>query len=464
MKVSVISLGCKVNQAEGEDILAGFRNAGSVAARRGETSDVTVINTCTVTGEADRKSRKLIRKVVNKAATCGGFVIVTGCYAETDEEKLRQIPGVNLVVKQSEKDKLVRTVLREVASSPDRSVGVLAMTESPDSCSAFDNDGITRLGITGRNDGITRPLRDSDNTVSEDSRPISRSRAYLKIQDGCDNRCAYCIVPAARGRSRSIPPPAVAAKAEKLAAAGIKEIVLTGINIGKYPDLPGFIDRLLKTPNLARLRLSSIEPEDVTLELVGLLGEGNSSLDLRSRNLRNAASCLTKSYLCPHLHIPLQSGDDAILREMGRTYTSEEYAALVKRVRDACPGIAITTDVIVGLPGETEERFKNTIRFLEEVRPARLHVFKYSKRPGTPAATRKDQVPEKVKAERSEAVRGLGEKLAAEYRRESIGRELDVLVERASGNRMKGTSENYLSVSFDGESREVGRIVRVKLA
>lgn len=429
MNVSVISLGCKVNQAEGENILDGFRTEGFATASRRETADITVINTCTVTGEADRKSRKLIRKVVDKAATHGGFVIVTGCYAETDEERLSQIPGVKLVVKQSEKDSLVERVLGEVAHQRTRRVNFT--TERP--C----------------NDGITRSLRDSDNTVSEDSQLTPRSRVYLKIQDGCDNNCAYCIVPAARGRSRSVPLVGVEEKAVKLAAAGIKEIVLTGINIGKYPDLPGLIDRLLTIPDLARLRLSSIEPEDVTPELVGLLGQG---------------SRLTRAYLCPHLHIPLQSGDDATLREMGRTYTSEEYAAMVKKVRIACAGVAITTDVIVGLPGETEERFQNTIRFLEEVRPARLHVFRYSKRPGTPAAERKDRVPEKVKAERSEAVRELGEKLAEEYRRGFVGRELDVLVERASGNRMTGTSENYLSVSFDGEPRDVGRIVTVKLA
>ena len=430
MNVSVVSLGCKVNQAEGEDILAGFRNAGFAIASRGEPGDVTVINTCMVTGEADRKSRKLIRKVVNKAVVSGGFVVVTGCYAETDEEKLRQIPGVNLVVKQSEKDTLVERVLQlsEYYSSEEASADESRIAGS-------------RLAPTNQS-GLTR-------TICSESRPATRSRVYLKIQDGCNNRCAYCIVPTARGRSRSVPLAAVVAKAKNLTDAGIKEIVLTGINIGKYPNLPGLIDRLLVTPDLARLRLSSIEPEDVTSELIGLLRA-------ESRERRAA-------YLCPHLHIPLQSGDDKTLREMGRTYTSEEYAALVKRVRDACPGIAITTDVIVGLPGETEERFKNTIRFLEEVRPARLHVFKYSKRPGTQAAARKDQVSEKMKAERSEAVRGLGEKLAAEYRQEFVGRELDVLAEKASGNTLTGTSENYLSVSFDGESRDVGRIVRVKL-
>ncbi len=275
-------------------------------------------------------------------------------------------------------------------------------------------------------------------------------------QDGCDNNCAYCIVPAARGRSRSIPPSEAEAKANKLAAAGIKEIVLTGINIGKYPDLPGFIERLFIIPGLARLRLSSIEYEDVTPQLVELLGEFARQ---KTRRVNFA-----KAYLCPHLHIPLQSGDDATLREMGRNYTSEEYAELVARVRAACPEVAITTDVIVGLPGETDERFENTIRLLEQVRPSRLHVFKYSKRPGTPAAARKDQVSENIKAERSKAARALGEQLAAEYRQIFVGRDLDVLVEKVSGHSLTGTSENYLSVSFDGESRDIGRIVRVKPA
>lgn len=272
-----------------------------------------------MTKEADRKSRKLIRKVVDKTAR-GGLVIVTGCYAEIDEERLRQIPGVNLVVKQSEKDKLVEKVLWEVAS--------------PD------------LKGRGRNDGITRFLRDSDNNVSEDSRLTSRSRVYLKIQDGCNNDCTYCIVPAARGRSRSVPPPAAEAKAKKLIAAGVKEIILTGINIGKYPDLPGLIDQLLTIHDLARLRLSSIEPEDVTPELVGLLGEVARQRTRRvnfiterpqddASRLTSHASRLTSSYLCPHLHIPLQSGDDTILREMG----ADLYVGRIRSVSQTGEGL-----------------------------------------------------------------------------------------------------------------------------
>lgn len=435
MKASIISLGCKVNQSEGEEIAGRLAEAGVAKALRGEHADIIIVNTCTVTGEADRKSRKLIYQAVKKKNGPKAIVAVTGCYAEVAANALRDIPGVDLVVPQTEKDKLVEIVLSEVASVSSGSIGDLAMAESP------DTERVSCLSVSGLRSPVNR-----------------RHRAYLKVQDGCDNRCAYCIVPDARGKPRSVPEAEILTKAASFAASGTRELVLTGINIGKYGDLTGLIKRIYKMPGLERIRLSSIEPEDVTDELIEMLRKREPD-----SRLMPIASCLQGAYLCPHLHIPLQSDDDETLKRMRRRYTAAGYRKIIDKVRAACPGVAITTDVIVGFPGETDDEFRNTYRFLEKAELARLHVFKYSKRAGTPAADMPGQVPAKVKAERSEALRELSGRLEAGYRKMFIGRELDVLVEKASGNLLTGTSENYLTVSFEGEANQVGQIVRVRL-
>lgn len=435
MKASIISLGCKVNQSEGEEIAGRLAEAGVAKALRGEHADIIIVNTCTVTGEADRKSRKLIYQAVKKKNGPKAIVAVTGCYAEVAANALRDIPGVDLVVPQTEKDKLVEIVLSEVASVSSGSIGDLAMAESP------DTERVSCLSVSGLRSPVNR-----------------RHRAYLKVQDGCDNRCAYCIVPDARGKPRSVPEAEILTKAASFAASGTRELVLTGINIGKYGDLTGLIKRIYKMPGLERIRLSSIEPEDVTDELIEMLRKREPD-----SRLMPIASCLPGAYLCPHLHIPLQSDDDETLKRMRRRYTAAGYRKIIDKVRAACPGVAITTDVIVGFPGETDVEFRNTYRFLEKAELARLHVFKYSKRAGTPAADMQGQVTAKVKAERSEALRELSGRLEAGYRKMFIGRELDVLVEKASGNLLTGTSENYLTVSFEGEANQVGQIVRVRL-
>ncbi len=464
MKVSVISLGCKVNQSEGEDILNRFAASGFKQAGRTDLADIIVINTCTVTGEADRKSRKLIYQTVKKKAGPTAIVAVTGCYAETGGDSLRAIPGVDVVIAQHDKtlvfEQIVTHLGRHAPSLADRPVSFPAG---------------------------------------------SRTRAYLKIQDGCDNRCAYCVVPDARGGPRSLKEDEIIAKAASLAAGGTREIVLTGVNVGKYKTgkrhphlnpLPSreritttvpadpilgdgicnLIKKLLGTSGLARIRLSSIEPEDVTGGLIELLGERrphlnplpsrerNDVIDKISSRLTAYGSRLPGAYLCPHLHIPLQSGDDGTLRRMRRRYTAAEYLDIVERVRAACPDVAITTDVIVGFPGETDDEFRNTYRLIEKAGFAGLHVFRYSKRAGTPAAIMPDQTPAAIKAERSEALRELSGRLEAAYRKKFIGRELEVLVEKASGNRLTGTSENYLTVTFDGDKSQVGRMVKVRPA
>jgi threonylcarbamoyladenosine tRNA methylthiotransferase MtaB len=355
---------------------------------------------------------------------------VTGCYAGVAADTLRAIPGVDLVVPQAEKDGLVSLVLEIIGSNRPDEIATAQIVGAP------------------RND------------IKLDSQLTPRHRANLKVQDGCDNRCAYCIVPDARGKPVSLSEDQILAKAADLAAGGTREIILTGINLGKYRDLTGLIRKLQETPGLGRLRLSSIEPEDVTDEIMELL-------PLHFRICANTAFAQMQGMdsmgLCPHLHIPLQSGDDGVLRRMRRRYTAAGYLEIIKKARAACPDVAITTDVIVGFPGETDEELGNTYRFLEEAEFARLHVFKYSKRSGTPAADMPDQVPAQIKAERSEALRELSTRLEAAYRKRFIGRELEVLVEKASDGRLTGTSENYLTVTFEGKPELVGKLVRVRL-
>lgn len=497
MRFQVVTLGCKVNQTEGDDIAAALAAAGLEPAGRGQAADVIVVNTCTVTGEADRKSRKAVYQAVKRRAGAGSVVAVTGCYAAVAAEELAAIEGVAVVVGQADKSEVVAKVLSLCSLSASAPV-----TES-------------RISVLA-SQAVSPPLVSPPSRGRKDS---LRTRAFLKIQDGCNNRCSYCIVPDARGNPTSVPATSALSRAVALVDQGVKEIVLTGINVGKYSGeeykeyeeseeqedykdykeykeykeseeyeeykeyeeskenkehkehrenkehrehkenkehkehgehkeredkqqagltLAGLIGEILTTPGLARVRLSSIEPEDVSLELIGLFNDG----------------------LCPHLHIPLQSGDNRTLKRMGRRYTTGEFQRLVNSVRAACPDAAITTDLIVGFPGETDEEFANTLRFLEQIRPSRVHVFQYSKRPGTPAAEMPGQVAPQVKAARSAAARELADRLAAEYRASQAGREADVLVERVKEGVATGTTENYLSVSFPAAGASPGDIVR----
>ncbi len=492
MNFSVVSLGCKVNQSEGEDIAAGLSAAGLEPAGRGEAADVIIVNTCTVTGEADRKSRKAIYQAVKRRAGETALVVVTGCYASVAAADLAAIEGVSLVVGQAGKSGLVEQVVdharrearpREVASSPNTSL--LAMTEQRDIRSA--RSGAARASGSSNGDGSNRPdeiasFRSQRQTTSGTENQLRndrqnkgqeerRVRAYLKVQDGCDNRCAYCIVPDARGNPVSVPESEVLMRAGDLTGAGAREIILTGINVGKYGNRPAetatatnqprkdkatnlaeLIAKVLTVPDVARVRLSSIEPEDVTLDLIGFLADArNDSLESRNESI---------PYLCPHLHIPLQAGDNRTLKRMGRRYVTGEFQRLINSIRHANPDAAFTTDLIVGFPGETDEEFANTMRFLDAVRPARMHVFQYSRRAGTPAADMPDQVADSVKAARSRQAREAGERYAAEYRASFTGREVEVLVERVKDGVATGTTETYLAVSFDAADAKPGDIIR----
>jgi len=408
VKVYLRSLGCKLNQSEVEALARRFIAAGCQVVTDAEEADLCVVNTCAVTHIAARKSRRLIRRL--HRANPEACIVVTGCYAELFPHEVAKIEGVELVVGNADKERLVE-----------------------------------RLGIRGYGLGVTTPI----------PYPLffNRTRAFVKIQDGCNNRCAYCVIGLARGRERSRPPEEVLAEIGARVEAGCKEVVLTGVNIGAYgrdlgTSLGRLIEDILTKTAVPRLRLSSIEPWDFDPSLLRLWEDPR---------------------LCRHLHLPLQSGCDATLRRMRRRYTAAEYAELVERAREAIPDLALTTDVIVGFPGETEADFEESLRFVEKMGFARLHVFKYSARPGTPAATMPQQVPCEEKRRRSEAMMALARRGSEEFRRRFLGRTMEVLWERKERRRegrrriWSGLTDNYIRVWAESEADLANTITPAKL-
>ncbi|MDF9409288.1 tRNA (N(6)-L-threonylcarbamoyladenosine(37)-C(2))-methylthiotransferase MtaB [Pelotomaculum isophthalicicum JI] len=417
-RVAISTLGCKVNQYESAVLAGIFRDRGYHLVEFEEEADIYIINTCTVTHQGDRKSRQLIRRAAR--TNPGALIAVTGCYAQVSPEKVLAIPGVDLVVGTKDRTKLVELVeTAEKGLMPVNAVSNLA-----DDCEFEEMPAL--------------PLQE-------------RTRAFLKIQDGCNNYCTYCIVPYARGGLRSRRPEKILEIASALVAAGYKEIVLTGIHTGSYgQDLPGdvtlagLLNKLAGIQGLSRVRLSSIEPNDITLELVEILAGS--------------------PVFCRHLHVPLQSGDDLVLQKMGRRYTAWEYTRLVGVLRENIPGLGLTTDVMVGFPGETDECFDNTYRLLKKTSFSRLHVFKYSPRPGTPAAGFTGQVEPAVKEARSRKLIELGGTLAAGFAASLLGQVLEVLVERQYQEETglyEGLTDNYVRMIFSGCEQLIGSIVKV---
>jgi threonylcarbamoyladenosine tRNA methylthiotransferase MtaB len=410
MKVYLYSLGCKLNQSELESLACQFVQAGHTVVDTVREADLCVLNTCAVTHTAVGKSRQAIRRL--RRANSDAQLAVTGCYAQMWPQEIRELGSVDLIVGNEDKEQLVERVEKE-------------------------------LGIKGQGSAHAwAPFR--HRCAGSDSRipiPQARTRAFIKIQDGCDNHCTYCIVRVARGRQRSRPRRDVLAEVEARMAAGYQEVVLTGVHIGAYgrdsgrqgdESLWGLVQAILMRTNVRRLRLSSIEPWDLDPACLRLWED---------------------SRLCRHLHLPLQSGCDATLQRMGRSYTVGQFAALVEAARKAIPGVAITTDVMVGFPGESEAEFNESLRFVEAMGFARAHVFKYSARPGTPAATMPGQVPPLVKKARSRAMMEVGHYSAEAFRRAFLGHTLEVLWERQtkgseSGQKAlwSGLTGNYLRV------------------
>jgi threonylcarbamoyladenosine tRNA methylthiotransferase MtaB len=412
MRIAFTTLGCKINQFETDVLRRDFETRGNTIVPFDAEADVYIINTCSVTAKSDYQCRQAIRSAIRRGH--GAKVMVTGCYAETRPEELRRIPGVEHVYGNRDKDEIVDHILSTTASP-------------------------SGLKIHPSSHSSTKTLR-------------SRTRGFLKIQDGCDNHCSYCIVPLARGASRSVALREVLREFERLVQSGCPEVVLSGIHIGTYgsdlapgTNLTELLDILIAARANVRIRLSSIEPGEITQELVGFLGKG----------------------LCRHLHVPLQSGDDAILASMKRTYTSGFYRELLESIAKHVPGIALGADVMVGFPGEGEKEFQNTMQLVEQSPLTHLHVFSYSPRPGTSAADMKGPVPESVKKERSEALRKLGRKKNLQFRKMHEGAELDIVVEDkvdAITGLLTGLTDNYIRAHIYGlKTGHIGKKITVKI-
>ncbi|QAY66317.1 tRNA (N(6)-L-threonylcarbamoyladenosine(37)-C(2))-methylthiotransferase MtaB [Paenibacillus protaetiae] len=419
--VAFYTLGCKVNFYDTEAIWQLFKKEGYEQVDfETTTADVYLINTCHVTNTGDRKSRQIIRRAIRRNPDA--VVAVTGCYAQTSPAEILAIPGVDLVIGTQDRDKLMDFVAQIQA----------------------DRKPVNAV----RNIMKTREFEELDVPDFSD-----RTRAFLKIQEGCNNFCTFCIIPWSRGLSRSRDPQSVLEQAKQLVAAGYKEIVLTGIHTGGYGDdlenykLVNLLWDLDKIEGLERIRISSIEASQID----------DAMIDVLNRS----------SKMCRHLHIPLQAGEDTVLKRMRRKYTTAEFGAKIKRIREAMPGVAITTDIIVGFPGETDEMFEEGYRFMKELGFSEMHIFPYSKRTGTPAARMEDQVDEEVKNERVHRLIDLSEEMQLAYAQNYVGEVLEVIPERdqkaAAQGLLMGRADNYLQVLFEGDESLIGQLCRVKV-
>ena len=446
MKIAFITLGCKLNFAETATYERGFRDAGLEVVPWREKADIYLINTCSVTETSNKKSRGEIRKVhrINPDAR----IIVAGCYAQLRPDEIRAIPGVSRVFLASENSLVVSETLAAAGCCP------------PGTCPPPDtgrgrgpSPAMGGAGVSEAN-GVPRGTTTLPLTVFSAYSTSERTRAFLKIQDGCDNFCRYCTVPYARGRSRSVPLCEVVKAAEAIAAEGVKEVVLTGVNTGDYGrgTSDSFLD-LLKALNavegIERWRISSIEPNLITEEIVDWIASGTK--------------------FQPHFHIPLQQGTDEILARMGRKYTTVFFADRIAYIRKRMEGpgkpkVFFGIDVMAGLPGETEELFRQELAFLEQIRPAFIHVFPYSKRPGTPAATMPDQVPEPVKAERVARLEELCDRLHTEFVEANRGVRERVLFEsKEKDGTMSGYTGNYIRITRPYDAALVGKLTEVTI-
>jgi threonylcarbamoyladenosine tRNA methylthiotransferase MtaB len=415
--VAFQTLGCKVNSYDTEAIWNLFKKRGYTQVDFQDLADIYVINTCTVTDTGDKKSRQMIRRAIrrNPDAT----VVVTGCYAQMAPDEILEIPGVDLVIGTQHRDQIVD--LAERVMEEKKPFKLVSSVRSQ------------------------RDFEELDVPEFQE-----HTRAFLKIQEGCNNFCTFCIIPYSRGFIRSRKAENVMAQAKKLIEAGYKEIVLTGIHTGGYgDDLDGYAlsDLLVDLEQIAglqRIRISSIEASEIDDKMMDVL--------TRSRKV------------CRHLHIPLQAGSNAVLDRMNRKYTVEEFAAKLVELRKALPDLAVTSDVIVGFPGESDDDFADTYNFIKEQGFADLHVFPYSKRKGTPAAKYADQVPEAVKEERVAKLIGLADEMQVTYSSKYVGQTLEVIPEDINGEGLlEGFSDNYIKIAFRGNPDMIGHIAAVRL-
>lgn len=413
MKIAIHTLGCKVNQSESAAIEGLLRKNNYEIVTNGVTPEVCIINTCTVTAKSDYQSRQLIRRAVKS----GARVIATGCYTQLRPDDLLKIDGLSLLIGNAEKTNIIDHI-KKLSTKISGASTVIDTPDSPLTCQPYSS---------------------------------GRSRAVLKIQDGCNFSCSYCTVPMARGRSRSLKPDDVMISVKQLVDSGYREIVLTGIHIGSYGtdirsanSLIDIVQRIVAAFPDIRIRLSSIEPHEFDEDFLSLMKNGN---------------------LCRHLHIPLQSGSDRVLKLMNRRYSTRKYAQLINRISTVYPDIAIGADIIAGFPGETDKDFNDTVKFVNDLPLSYFHIFPYSKRPNTKAAVADDHVDEKVKKERVKRLLELGKNKKYDYMVKNIDTCLDVIVEKESGKsrNYKVLSDNYLKIDVKSDRLTPGQRLRVKV-
>ena len=411
-KVGFLTLGCKTNQYETNGMMQQFLDAGYEICTVDEEPDVYVVNTCTVTNIADRKSRQSLRKVKDNKNT---IVVAVGCYAQVAKDTLHNMPEIDIVLGNKEKKDIVKYI-EEYETNKNKIIEVADINKQQD----FDEYGCI--------------------TYTE------KARTTIKIQDGCNNFCSYCLIPYARGRIRSRNKENILEEAKKIANEGIKEIVLTGIHIASYGkdfneeyELVDLLEDLNKIEGIERIRLGSLEPTIITEEFVERL----SKLDK----------------ICNHFHLSLQSGCDETLKRMNRKYTTKEFREVVKRLRDNIKDVNLTTDIIVGFPGETEEEFNTTYEFLKEIKFYKMHIFKYSKRDGTIAATMPNQIDGNIAEQRSKKLIELSERNQKENEKKYEGKEVEVLFEEKQGEYWVGHTRNYMLVKYKSNQNLENKIL-----
>ncbi|MGB2705555.1 MAG: tRNA (N(6)-L-threonylcarbamoyladenosine(37)-C(2))-methylthiotransferase MtaB [Candidatus Omnitrophota bacterium] len=408
---TIKTLGCKVNQYESQAMREDLVGCGFAEETGRETADFFIINSCTVTGKADKDTRSLIRHFhrINPK----GKIVVAGCYAELDSDRkeLAGIAGVAYLVRNREKGRIA-----EILSISGTGLGLA-------------RGQVSLSGVVSRRD-LSPPKRPIPAGITDFK---DRNRAFVKIQDGCDHRCSYCKVSIVRGPSRSRCPEEIVKEVRSLVEKGFKEIVLTGVSLGAHKNLAGLISEISRLEGSFRIRLSSIEPGYVTDALLGAIK--------------------SNSKMCKHLHIPLQSGDDRILRLMKRPYNTKRFAGIIKKIRKHIPDAAITTDVLVGFPGEDERHFRKTVRFIKKIRPSRMHVFPYSRREGTAAAKLSHSLSKQEVKERVKILTDLSKYFSLEFAKRFIGKPQEVLIEsqrdRSTGL-LTGYTDRYVRVLTDG--------------
>lgn len=415
MKVAIYTLGCKVNLYESEVIMNSFKKRGYEIVDFEDNADIVIINTCTVTNTSDKKSRNIIRQAVKKHENA--VIVVMGCYSQVRSADIKEIDGVDIIIGNTKKSKVVSLVEEYLKNK--------------------------------------KSITEIDNIMHTDFEPMeldtfeTRTRAFVKIQDGCNNFCSYCIIPYSRGNIRSKEKDDVVSEIKCLVKNGYKEVVLTGIHTGHYGkdkydyDFSDLLSELCKIDNLKRIRISSIEITELDSKFIDVLKNNKVIVN--------------------HMHIPLQSGCDKTLKEMNRKYDTKYYLDKINLIRSIRPNISITTDLIVGFPNETEEDFNNTLSFLRKVKFSKIHVFPYSRRKGTKADLMDNQIDEQTKHKRVKEVLKLSEELEIEYMNKFINTDVLVLIEKYENGIISGHTENYIPVKANGVESDINELLMIHI-